>query len=317
LPDGIIAQPAWRDDGHALALTFESARHIPNVWLIDLRDGKAEEVTQASAGDVAPSMLPEPELIRYTTFDGREIPAYYYRPLDAAPDRKLPCMVLVHGGPEAQSRPALWGRYAAPQYLLARGDIALLVPNVRGSTGYGREYSHADDVELRMDSVRDLIAAIDWLTEVGGVDPERIGVMGGSYGGFMTLAAITEAPERWGVAVDLFGIADFETFLKFTGPWRRRHRAREYGEDPAFLRTISPIHKADRIRTPLLVIQGDHDVRVPQEESEQIVDTIRANDGIVEYIVFPEEGHGIQKLPNRLEMGKRIVAFLEEHLVPR
>ncbi|MEE9255146.1 MAG: S9 family peptidase [Pseudomonadales bacterium] len=317
LPDGIIAQPAWREDGLALALTFESARHIPNVWLIDLESGTAKEVTQASAGEVAPSMLPEPELIRYATFDDREIPAYYYRPLDAAPDGKLPCMVLVHGGPEAQSRPALWGRYAAPQYLLARGDIALLVPNVRGSTGYGREYSHADDVELRMDSVRDLIAAIDWLTEVGGVDPERVGVMGGSYGGFMTLAAITEAPERWGVAVDLFGIADFETFLKFTGPWRRRHRAREYGEDPAFLRTISPIHKADLIRTPLLVIQGDHDVRVPQEESEQIVDTVRRNGGIVEYIVFPEEGHGIQKLPHRLEMGKRIVAFLENHLIQR
>ncbi|MEJ2132680.1 MAG: S9 family peptidase, partial [Gammaproteobacteria bacterium] len=292
LPPGIIGDPAWRGDGRALALTFESARHVPNVWLLDLEGRTASQVTAASAGDVSPATLPEPELVRYPTFDGREIPAYFYRPADAPIDAKLPCLVLVHGGPESQSRPALWGRYAAPQCLLARGDVALLVPNVRGSTGDGREYSHADDVERRMDSVRDLIAAADWLRDMPGIDPHRIGVMGGSYGGFMTLAAITEAPERWAAAVDLFGIANFETFLKFTGPWRRRHRAREYGEDPAFLRTISPIHKADRIRTPLLVIQGDHDVRVPQEESEQIVNTVRGNGGAVEFIVFPEEGHG-------------------------
>jgi dipeptidyl aminopeptidase/acylaminoacyl peptidase len=222
--------------------------------------------------------------------------------------------VLVHGGPEGQSRPFLRASFAAPAYLLTQG-VAVLVPNVRGSTGYGKAYSHADDVELRMASVRDLIAATDWLAATGEVDPNRIGVMGGSYGGFMVLAAITEAPEKWGAAIDLFGIADFETFLKFTGPWRRKHRAREYGDDPEFLRTISPIHKADQIRTPLLVIQGDHDVRVPQEESEQIVDTVRRNEGIVEYVVYPDEGHGIQKLPHRLDMGERIVSFCREHLL--
>lgn len=317
LPPGIVAQPTWSPDGRRLALTFESASAVPNVWVLDLDEGAARAVTAAGAHGVDPSTLPEPRLIRYRTFDGREIPAFYYRPLGVADDERLPCLVLVHGGPEGQSRPALWGRYAAPQYLLARGDVALLVPNVRGSTGYGREYSHADDVELRMNSVRDLNAATDWLAASGGVDPSRIGVMGGSYGGFMVLAAITEAPERWGAAVDLFGIANFETFLKFTGPWRRKHRAREYGEDPEFLRTISPIHKADRIRTPLLVVQGDHDVRVPPEESEQIVETVRRNEGVVEYVVYEREGHGIQRLPHRLDMGERIVRFLEEHLIAR
>ena len=317
LPAGVIGAPAWSADGRSLAFTFEGSRDVPNVWLatLDAGAGAAARRLTVAAQAIDGSTLPEPELIRYATFDGREIPAFYYRPANAPTNAPLPCLVLVHGGPEGQSRPALWGRYAAPQYLLARGDVALLVPNVRGSTGYGTEYSHADDVELRMDSVRDLVAATDWLAAREEIDASRVGVMGGSYGGFMVLAAITEAPERWAAAIDLFGIADFNTFLQFTGPWRRRHRAREYGSDPDFLRTISPIHRADRIQTPLLVIQGDHDVRVPPEESEQIVETVRRNEGIVEYIVFPEEGHGIQKLPHRLEMGERIVAFLEEHLI--
>jgi dipeptidyl aminopeptidase/acylaminoacyl peptidase len=316
LPRGVIASPTWRNDGRALALTFEGPRHLSDVWLLDLDAGATRRLSTAASAKVDAASLPEPELIRYPTFDGREVPAYYYRPEGVAPGERVPCLVLVHGGPEGQSRPALWGRYAAPHYLLTQG-VALLVPNVRGSTGYGKQYCHADDVELRMDSVRDLLAATDWLAATGEVDPARIGVMGGSYGGFMVLAAITEAPERWAAAIDLFGIADFETFLRFTGPWRRRHRAREYGEDPAFLKTISPIHKVDRIRTPLLVVQGDHDVRVPPEESEQIVNTVRRNEGIVEYVVYPEEGHGIQKLPHRLDMGERIVAFCQQHLLAR
>ena len=316
---GIVSTPEWRGDGEALAFTFEGPRHLSDVWIAELGAGEARRLSASASGAVDVEALPEPELVRYTSFDGREIPAFYYRPTSmsaggAVGRERAPCLVLVHGGPEGQSRPALWGRYSAPHYLLTQG-VALLVPNVRGSTGYGKEYCHADDVELRMDSVRDLIAATEWLAGTGEIDPERIGVMGGSYGGFMVLAAITEAPERWGAAIDLFGIADFETFLKFTGPWRRKHRAREYGEDPEFLRTISPIHRAGEIRTPLLVIQGDHDVRVPQEESEQIVDTVRRNEGIVEYVVYPEEGHGIQKLPHRLDMGERIAAFCREHLM--
>ncbi|MDA0352082.1 MAG: S9 family peptidase [Chloroflexi bacterium] len=314
LPRGVLASPDWRADGAAIAFSFEGARHLSNVWLADLDSGRAAPLSASASGAVDVAALAEPEPIRYPTFDGREIPAYLYRPAGVPAGTRVPCLVLVHGGPEGQSRPALWGRYSAPHYLLTQG-VALLVPNVRGSTGYGKEYCHADDVELRMDSVRDLIAATDWLAGSGEIDADRIGVMGGSYGGFMVLAAITEAPDRWAAAIDLFGIADFETFLQFTGPWRRRHRAREYGEDPTFLRTISPIHKADQIRTPLLVVQGDHDVRVPPEESEQIVETIRHNEGIVEYVVYPEEGHGIQKLPHRLDMGERIVAFCREHLL--
>ncbi len=316
-PRGVIAAPHWRSDGGALAFTSEGARHLSDVWITETDASRSLRVSRAEAPGVDLGLLPEPEIIHYRSFDGREIPAFFYRPPgyeSSAGDHRMPCLVLVHGGPESQSRPVLWGRYAAPQYLLSQG-IALLVPNVRGSTGYGKAYAHADDVELRMDSVRDLIAATDWLAASGEIDQDRIGVMGGSYGGFMVLAAITEMPERWAAAIDLFGIANFETFLEFTGPWRRRHRAREYGSDPDFLRTISPIHKAARIRTPLLVIQGDHDVRVPQEESERLVETVRQNEGVVEYVVYPDEGHGIQKLSHRIDMGERIVAFCRVHLL--
>lgn len=316
LPRGVIAGSSWSPDGGRLVFSLETAREPAAIWLLDVATGDSAPLTTSNLGGIDPRQLPEPELVRYTSFDGLQVPAYFYRPPQPAHPGPLPAMVLVHGGPESQSRPSLWGRYAAPAYLLARGEICVLVPNVRGSTGYGKSYSHADDVEKRMDSVRDLAAGLDWLASTGLVDPARIGVLGGSYGGFMTLAAITEYPERWAAAVDMFGIANWETFMQHTGVWRRAQREREYGSDPAFLRSISPIHKADRIQTPLMVIQGDHDVRVPPEESEQIVSTLRRNERIVEYAVYEREGHGIQRLPNRLHMNRGIVAFLERHLIP-
>ena len=315
VPGGVISLIRWRPDGGAITFTLSSASLPSDVWIAEIGAAEAVRVSQSSLGPLPPDVIPEPAVVRYPSFDGLEIPAFFYVPRDRPAGARLPCLILVHGGPEAQARPTLWGNRASAASLLARGEIALLVPNVRGSTGYGKAYQHADDVERRMDSVRDLIAATDWLAETGIVDPERIGVAGGSYGGFMTLAAITEAPDRWAAAVDLFGIANFETFMERTGSWRRAHRAAEYGSDPAFLRSISPIHKADRITAPLLVVQGDQDVRVPPHESEQIVETVRSNGGVVDYLLFEQEGHGIQKLPNRLAMERRITEFLEEHLL--
>ncbi|MCK9496679.1 MAG: S9 family peptidase [Dehalococcoidia bacterium] len=316
LPSGaVVTSVTWRSGRNSLVCAAETPRHIPDLW--ELPEGEAEprRLTTGDARGLPLEELPLPQVVRYPSFDGREIPAFLYLPEHPTRPGPLPCLVLVHGGPEMQSRPPLWARYSAPQYLLARGDVALLVPNVRGSTGYGKAYSHADDVELRMDSVRDLLAAVDWLTGSGQVDPTRIGVMGGSYGGFMVLAAITEAPERWAAAIDLYGIANFETFLEHTGAWRRKHRAREYGTDPAFLHSISPIHRAGEIRCPLLVFQGDHDVRVPPEESEQIVEMVRHNEGDVEYVVYPEEGHGFHKVAHRLDLARRVVEFVERTLI--
>ena len=315
LPGAVATGLTWRPGATSLVCSLETPRHIPDIWELTPGEPAPRRLTTGDTRGLAMDALPLPRVVRYPSFDGREIPAFLYLPEHPTVEGPLPCLVLVHGGPEMQSRPPLWARYSGPQYLLARGDVALLVPNVRGSTGYGKEYSHADDVELRMDSVRDLLSAVDWLAGSGEVDPERIGIMGGSYGGFMVLAAITEAPERWAAAIDLYGIANFETFLEHTGPWRRKHRAREYGTDPEFLRSISPIHHADRIRCPLLVFQGDHDVRVPPEESEQIVETVRRNEGDVEYVVYPEEGHGFHKVAHRLDLARRVVEFAERTLI--
>ncbi len=188
------------------------------------------------------------------------------------------------------------------------------MPNVRGSTGYGKAFTHLDDVKLRMDSVADLARAAHWLRDQG---HERIAVMGGSYGGFMVLAAMTEYPELWSAGVDIVGIANMVTFLENTGSYRRRLREPEYGfleKDRDFLESISPIHKAERITTPLMVIHGKNDPRVPVGEAEQIVQRVRENGGVVEYLLYEDEGHGLAKLKNRLDAYPRIAAFLEGHL---
>ena len=317
VPSGVVDSLRWTASGDALMFSFVGAQNPSHIWTAAVGHGAASttavQITPGETGLVDPSVLPEPELVRYPTFDGRQIPGFLYTPRQRVDPS--PCLVIVHGGPEAQSRPPMWAQSAA--LLLLTEGVSVFVPNVRGSTGYGKEYSHADDVEKRMDSVRDLVACTDWLVGAAGIDPDRIGVVGQSYGGFMVLAAITEAPDLWAMAVDLYGIANFETFMEFTGAWRRKHRAREYGDDPAFLRSISPIHKADQIRCPLLVVQGDRDVRVPPWESKQIVETVQGNGGVVEHVVYPEEGHGIQKLDHRLDMGERVVAFAREHLLGR
>jgi len=203
------------------------------------------------------------------------------------------------------------------QYLVHRG-YAVLGPNVRGSTGYGKAYTHLDDVRLRMDSVADLRAAVEWLRDHGGADPARIAVMGGSYGGFMTLAAITTYPELWAAAVDIVGIANFVTFLEQTGPWRRKLREPEYGSlerDRDFLEAISPINHLDRIVAPLLVIHGANDPRVPVGEAEQIVAGLRARERPVRYLRFEDEGHGIVKLPNRIRAYTEVARFLDRYLL--
>jgi dipeptidyl aminopeptidase/acylaminoacyl peptidase len=198
-----------------------------------------------------------------------------------------------------------------------RRGYAIFFPNVRGSTGYGKAYTHLDDVELRMDSVRDLAHAAKWLRGRG---HERVAVMGGSYGGFMVLAALTEYPELWSAGVDIVGIANLVTFLENTGSYRRGLREPEYGsleKDRAFLESISPIHKAGNITAPLMVIHGKNDPRVPVGEAEQIVERVRENGGTVEYLLYEDEGHGLAKLKNRLDAYPKIADFLEEHLGTR
>ncbi len=305
MPPGIIGGFSFSPDSGKLAFTLTGPNRNPDVWILDLPDGEPRRLTRSSTAGIPRNTFRTPEIVRYPSFDGREIPAIFYEPEEAAP-----VVVNVHGGPESQSRPMF-----APvtQYFLDRG-YAVFAPNVRGSTGYGKTYTHLDDVELRMDSVKDLAYAAEWLRGRG---HEKIAVMGGSYGGFMVLAALTEYPELWSAGVDIVGIANMVTFLENTGSYRRALRESEYGSlenDREFLESISPIHKAERITVPLMVIHGENDPRVPVGEAEQIVERVRDNGGAVEYLPYEDEGHGLAKLKNRLDAYPKIAAFLGRYL---
>ena len=301
---------AWDSRGERLAISWTASTASPNVWL--WAGGPAKQVTSAGGLGVDLGTMIEPEHVSYPTFDGRQVPALFYRASNAG--EKPPCVVWVHGGPESQFRPSF---QPLVQYLVSAG-FAVLAPNVRGSSGCGRTYQHLDDVRLRMDSVNDLAHAAYWLRDSGRADASRVAVYGGSYGGFMVLAALTHYPELWAAGVDLVGIANFVTFLENTGPWRRHLREAEYGSlerDRDFLIQISPINHVDKIRAPLLVMHGANDPRVPIGEAEQMVDQLRALGRTVEFLRLEDEGHQIAKLKNKLLAYPLAVDFLKRHLM--
>jgi dipeptidyl aminopeptidase/acylaminoacyl peptidase len=319
LPEGGLYeywQPglAWDRAGTRLAISWTSSRHPPDIWVHDASTGRTRQTTRMPRAGVPATRLVDPEHVSYATFDGRRIPALYYaaRKTDGPPA----CVVMPHGGPEGQSRPVF---NPVIQFLVSAG-FAVLAPNVRGSTGYGKAYHHLDDVRLRMDSVTDLAHGVYWLRESGRADPRRIAVYGGSYGGFMVLAALTTYPDLWAAGVDLVGIANFVTFLEHTGPWRRHLREAEYGSlerDREFLESISPIHKVDRIAAPLLVIHGANDPRVPIGEAEQIVGRLRSLGRTVEFLRLDDEGHAISKQKNRQVVYPMAADFLRRHVLRR
>ena len=328
LPGNVAGGVSFGPEGEEFALSSSGRRHNTNVSVIDIETLRSEATesektttessvgitpwTDASTAGIPQETFVETELIRYESFDGRDIPAFFSLPQEI-PDEGATVIVDIHGGPESQRRPSFSG---LSQYLLSRG-YALFEPNVRGSTGYGRAYTHLDDVEKRLDSVRDIEAAVDWLEAHENIDGDRIVAKGGSYGGFMVLSALTEFPERWAAGVDIVGIANFVAFLENTGSWRRELREAEYGSlenDREFLESISPIHSIDQIEAPLFVLHGANDPRVPLGEAEQIVEGAQ-NQGVpVEKLVFEDEGHGISKLENQIEAYTRVVEFLDEHV---
>jgi dipeptidyl aminopeptidase/acylaminoacyl peptidase len=316
LPLGVVIDLQWSPDGALLAFTFAPPNDAVNVWLWDIASHTLTPATRSARGGLPDTAFVSPQLVRYPTFDVREIPAYLFLP-DAQPQsaepRHLPVVIYVHGGPESQTRPAF---NPVIQYLAANG-YGVLAPNVRGSTGYGYPFQSLDDVRLRMDSVADLAAGVGWLTEQGIAEPQRIAVMGGSYGGFMVLSALTTYPDLWAAGVDIVGIANFVTFLENTGPWRRKLREPEYGSlehDRDFLEAISPIHHADAITAALFVVHGANDPRVPVGEAEQIVAALRARNVPVEYLRFEDEGHGLIKRANRVKAYPEIARFLDSHV---
>jgi dipeptidyl aminopeptidase/acylaminoacyl peptidase len=312
LPTGVAGGVSWGPDADRLAITVSPSTDATNVYVVDVTSGAAERWTHAATAGIPRDTFVEPELVRYPTFDGRQIPAFFSEPDIDPGDEGVPVVVDIHGGPEAQRRPS----FSPVKQFLCNSGYAVFEPNVRGSSGYGKAYAALDDVEKRADAVADVEAAVDWLVDHPIVDPDRIVAMGGSYGGFMVLAAMTEYPDLWAAGVDIVGIANFVTFLENTGSWRRSLREAEYGSldaDREFLESISPINAIDRIAAPLFVIHGENDPRVPVGEAHQIVE--RAGEHVpVRELVFEDEGHGLAKLDNRIEAYTAVVDFLDEHV---
>ncbi|WP_059173829.1 S9 family peptidase [Bacillus sp. FJAT-27445] len=310
-PAGVISELSFSPDSKKLAYVLNGSTQPSDIWELDIESKNTRRMTFVSSLPVVEEQLIAPELITFTSFDGLEVPAFYYRPKDA--EGKLPVVVFVHGGPESQIR-AVYNPFL--QYFLSRG-YAVCTPNVRGSTGYGKSYTHLDDVRQRMDSVKDLVALVDWLKKEGNADPDKIAIMGRSYGGFMVLAAITHYPKLWAAAIDIVGISSFRTFLENTSVWRRKLREAEYGSieaDGDFFNEIDPLHRTKDIECPVMMLHGANDPRVPIEETEQMVDELKARNHPVQYIRFEDEGHFFVKLKNNITAYSGVADFLDEHI---
>jgi dipeptidyl aminopeptidase/acylaminoacyl peptidase len=317
LPLGIPSRVNWHENGRDLAFNFTSARSPADVYSYDSRTGKLERWTESETGGVNPATFIEPELVRLKSFDGLAVSGFLYRPDPKRFPGKRPVIVTIHGGPESQSRPLFQGRN---NYYLNELGVAILYPNVRGSSGYGKTFLTLDNGFKREDTVRDIGAFLDWIAADGGLDGQRIAVMGGSYGGFMTLACLTHYSDRLRCGIDVVGISNFLTFLKNTQDYRRDLRRVEYGDerDPAmaeFLQRVSPLTSVAKIRKPLFVVQGLNDPRVPVTEAEQMVKAIREGGGTVWYLMAKDEGHGFQKKRNVDFQFLSGIQFLREHLL--
>jgi dipeptidyl aminopeptidase/acylaminoacyl peptidase len=315
LPEGIAGGVSFSENGERFAVTATGSADNTNVYVVETATGDTEHWTRAATAGIPRDSFVAPDLVHVKSFDGLEVPGFLSLPRGVAreDDAGLPVIVDIHGGPESQRRPSF---SPTKQYFLSHG-YAVFEPNVRGSAGYGKEYASLDDVRNRMDSVADLAACVEWLGDQPAVDPERVVALGGSYGGFMVLSALTEYPDLWAAGVDIVGIANFVTFLENTGDWRRELREAEYGSleaDREFLESVSPINTVERIAAPLFVLHGANDPRVPVGEAEQIVERAREQGVPVRKLIFEDEGHGFSKLENRVEAYTAIVEFLDEHV---
>jgi dipeptidyl aminopeptidase/acylaminoacyl peptidase len=317
LEPGQIAGLKFRRGSHEVGFTHSSARTTGDVYTLNLDNGQLERWTESETGGLDTSAFALPQLIRYPSFDGRSIPAFVYRPPAGRFPAPRPVLIEIHGGPEAQFRPGFLGRL---NVLIQELGLVLIMPNVRGSAGYGKSYLKLDNGMLREGAVQDIGGLLDWIATQDDLDPARVGVSGGSYGGFMSLAVQTTYNDRIRAGIDVVGISNFVTFLKNTQEYRRDLRRAEYGDerDPAmreFLERISPLAKADRIKTPILVVQGQNDPRVPISESDQLVAAVRRNQVPVWYVVGTNEGHGFARKVNQDYLQAVEVEFLRRYLL--
>jgi dipeptidyl aminopeptidase/acylaminoacyl peptidase len=316
LPAGVISGLRWHRATRELAFAMSSARSTSDVYSVDAGTGNVTRWTESELGGLVASELVEPTLIRWQSFDQREITGFYYRP-PARFTGKRPVLINIHGGPEGQSRPTFQGRI---NYFLNELGVAVLYPNVRGSTGYGKSFVKLDNGMKREDSVKDIGALLDWIASQPELDAGRVMVTGGSYGGYMTLATATNYNDRICCAVDVVGISDFRSFLRNTESYRRDLRRVEYGDerDPqmsAYFARIAPLNNAGKISKPLFVVQGANDPRVPRTEAEQMVAKVKQNGRPVWYLMATDEGHGFRKKGNVDFQFFATIMFMRQHLL--
>ncbi len=315
-PVGIISGLQWNTDGTELGFTVESVRSPADVYSLNMATGTAERWTYSETGGSPTDLLPEPELVRWKSHDGRMLSGFLYRP-PARFTGKRPVGINIHGGPESQARPHFLGQH---NYWLNELGMALIYPNIRGSTGYGKTFLKLDDGMKREDAYKDVGALLDWIAARPDLDAGRVLVWGTSYGGHVTLAVGTEYGDKVRCLVDIVGMSNLVTFLTNTEAYRRDLRRVEYGDerDPAmreFLERIAPLNNAQKLRTPLFVVQGKNDPRVPLSEAEQMVRVTRKNGTPVWYLMATDEGHGFGKKKNADFLFYSMVLFVREYLL--
>ncbi|MDO8629148.1 MAG: S9 family peptidase [Phycisphaerales bacterium] len=313
LSGGLVGNIAFRGKYMLYSLDNANTPGLIYKWDLNKPGEKGVVLTEADTQGIDVSKFRLPELVHYESFDGKKIPAFVYLPADYQKGKKIPFIVQYHGGPEGQYRPSFNRSF---QYFVSRG-YGVIAPNVRGSSGYGKEYIEADNYKNRDKSVKDGIWAAKYVVDQGYSDKRMLAAWGGSYGGFMVMAVITEAPELFGAACNIVGVVNFETFLEQTKDYRRALREVEYGPltDREFLKSISPIYKVERITTPLMIAHGLNDPRVPVGEAMQIAVALKKRGMEVAELYFPDEGHGFAKEDNRLLYYKEMAKFFDKHLI--
>jgi dipeptidyl aminopeptidase/acylaminoacyl peptidase len=314
-PLGVLGAIKFSPDGAKLGFGLSTSTNSMDAWSYDLKGGQLVRWTESELGGLDPAKLVEPTLFRYPTFDGKRVPAFIYKPKTAKPG-KLPVVIQIHGGPEGQELPAFNPRR---QSWVNELGAAVIIPNVRGSSGYGKTYLGLDNAEKREDSVKDIGALLDWVAKQPDLDASRVAVVGQSYGGYMVLAVAGHYNDRIAGAIDLYGISNWVTFLQNTEGYRRDLRRAEYGDErvpemKAVFEKISPIVMSDRMKKPMMVFQGANDPRVPRTESEQMVAKLRAQGTEVWYVLAKDEGHGIYKKANQEAVRATELVFLKKVL---
>jgi dipeptidyl aminopeptidase/acylaminoacyl peptidase len=318
LPGDLVSGVTWRRDGGALAMSVSGATAPADIFLLEGISPSSSSlsprfvrITDSPHPGVDLTSLVSPELLTFKAHDGEPLSGWLYRPRGTKGPG--PIVLSFHGGPEGQEVPSFRADYQA---LLSQG-IAVFAPNVRGSSGFGKRFVNLDNGALRVNAVQDIAACVDAVVKAGTADPKRVGIMGGSYGGYMTMAGLVEYPDTFAAGADLFGVVNFKTFFQHTEGWMAAISKVEYGDpekEGDMLDRLSPLTRIDRVKAPTLVLHGANDTNVPVVEAEQVVASLKKRGVPVEYVLFPDEGHGFQKLPNRIRANVETVRWFAKWL---